>query len=289
MLNFEILAMGPIEPSGLDVRYTPGRLIVRNSCMETLINALWHARVSAFGAQGRAVFDGRLFRLSGFQQADNRLAIDLEDTSYREYIGTAARDFYRLYPQEFLAQPLAVCIALTTADGKLIVEKRRAIDPYRGEYHVIGDFLERDLDFDATGRPDPFGAILREVREEIGITLERGNVVCAGLVRNRLIPHPELCFRAPVPESFDEIAGALHARRADQEIDELVGVDDTPDGLARFILDVHDTIVATGEACLLLHGSHAFGPGWFEETMHALSLRSCVWYNQPSIKITTRR
>jgi hypothetical protein len=273
MLNFEILAMGPYGPSALDVRYTPDSLIVRDACMEAMIDALWHARKAAVAAQGGAVFDGRLFRLGGFRQAGNRLAIELEDTSYREYIGTAARDFYCLYPQEFLAHPLAVCIALVTADAKLIVEKRRVIDPYRGEYHVIGGFLERDMDLDGTGRPDPFGAILREVREEIGVTLERENVVCAGLVRNRLIPHPELCFRASVSESFDEITGALHGRRIDQEIDELVGVDDTPEGLARFIMGVHDTIVATGEACLLLHGSHAFGPGWLEETTRALSLR----------------
>src|SRR5579875_569921 len=143
---------------------------------------------------------------------------------------------------------------------------------YAGRYHVIGGFFERDRDMGA--RPDAFGAMRREIREETGIqTVDIREQYCLGLVYDLALPHAEFCLVTRLRIPLDDV---LHQRTPeDDEIVQLHTLPVSGESLRGFVLAQHGNISTTGEANLLLYGGWKFGDGWFEEIMRSLSsLRS---------------
>jgi 8-oxo-dGTP pyrophosphatase MutT (NUDIX family) len=263
--DFEIIMEGFFSQEDLAISYQAGGGVLSDGRVRAFVEDRWAEKVAEYEGKGKRVFDGKLFRLNRFARKAGMMVLELGDTSYKEYVGTSTRGFYSLHPEHGLANPLAVSIVLTTSDKKLLLERRSNVDALRGRYHVIGGFLERHMDVGAHGVPDPFGAMKREVLEEIGVGLKDENLICTGLVRNLVIRHPEVCFRAAIDQTFDEVVKISTTSHLDGEIDELLGIDDTAEAVARFIALHQEDIVATGKACLLLYGKYRYGNSWFED------------------------
>jgi len=165
---------------------------------------------------------------------------------------------------------LSVCSVVETSDNYILLDKRQGVETYVGRYHVIGGFFERNLDM-AThmAMPDPFAAMRREIREEVGIQeADISTQYCLGVVYDMVMPHGEMCFLTQLTISLDEV---IHQRMPeDDEIKELQTLKVSAQSLRDFLVANHGNISPTGEPNLLLYGSWKFGERWFKDIMECV-------------------
>lgn len=268
-MGFEILTPHLFSRSDLQVTYRPGQGEYRSSEAHRQIDRTWERHLANYAQNGLPAFNGSLFRLTDYALNRGRLLIELGDTTFREYVGTSTEDFYGTYPEAWVANPLAVCIALITGDEKILIERRTTLTRYRAPYHVIGGFMERGKDF-SQGKPDPFAAITREIKEELGLILSPDEPVALGLVRNLRVRHPEIVFFCSLSQSFAEVQEIMGRDAADDEIDHLEYVEDRSDHLSSFLKGRHGIFTPSGEACLLLYGRQRYGEGWYDALLEDL-------------------
>ncbi len=255
--GFEVLAHGIFPRSAVSVEYRPG-CPRREPPAEALIDHAWQTYLRTSFDAGITVYNGALFRLDGFRLTGGRLRLMLSDADFRSCIGTASVEFTSAFPDLPRANPLTVSAVLATTDGKIVVEKRSRVDSRRRAYHVIAGYMERGRD----GRqPHPFDALMREVREELGVELDRARLFATGLVRT--IYGSELCFRGDVALSFDDLLKMQAGPATDSEIETLQALHDSPPAVAGFLAAHPTDLVPSGRACLLLYGREAYGEGWY--------------------------
>lgn len=276
-LEFEILARGLYGPDQLDIIYDPSLRMPTSPEIQAWMGRLWEEKLAIARERGVPLFDAPLFRLvsvetSGQEQSEGPqgpplLRLVLGDTSYKEYVTTRVPEFFRGRAREELGNALSVCSVVETSDGYILLDRRQGVDVYVGRYHVIGGFFERDRDSTAA-RPDPFGAICREIREETGIELwDIREQYCLGVVYDVATPHAELCFLTRLHIALEE---AFERRPEEDEIKQLESLFVTEASLRDFIVKQHGDISATGEPNLLMYGGVRFGEGWWREVMGEL-------------------
>ncbi len=272
MLDFEFLARGCYTPEQLVIDYNPAHRASFTAKMRTEMERVWYDKLTQAKKQDFPLFDGQLFRLIYAEERDDKtLRVKLGDTSYKEYVATRTPEFSRQLTRDELSNPLSVCSVIETLDSYILLEKRQGTDVHDGRLHVIGGFMERGKDT-KDDKPDPFGAMNREMREETGIQ-ERDihEQYCLGMVYDTLVPHPELCFvtRLNIPLT------ALSKRKAeDNEVKELQMLRVTATTLKESLLANHGNISPTGEAALILYGTWKFGAGWFEDVMVSILMQA---------------
>jgi 8-oxo-dGTP pyrophosphatase MutT (NUDIX family) len=233
------------------------------------IDALWQQQLSIAQEQGFPLFDAPLFRLIHVEvSSDGILHLILGDTTYKEYTVTRLPTFARGRKREQLSNPLAVCSVVETRDGFMLYEQRQNAAVHAGRFHVIAGFFERNSDRDEQGRPDPFGAMRREIREETGIqATDIEEQYCLGAVYDVVNPHGELCFLTRLHISLAEV---LTRTPEDDEVKELLSLAVTKESLRDFLVKNHGNISATGEPNLLLYGEWKYGEEWLGEVMGQL-------------------
>ena len=268
MLEFEILAQGYYRPEQLLIDYHPERRMPMTPTIQDWIDRSWQQNLRTAQQKGILLHDAPLFRLVSVRaHPEGTLQLLLGDTSYKEYVTTRVYDFTAHHTREELNNALSVCSVVETSDSYILLDKREGVDTYTGRYHVIGGFIDRTSDVDAHGRPDPFAAILREIREETGIRVEDvSEQICLGIVYDLALPHAELCFltRLHIP-----LATVMHERaQEDQEIRHLQSLPVTAIQLRDFIVQHHGNISPTGEPNMLFYGAHKFGLSWLTEVMN---------------------
>jgi 8-oxo-dGTP pyrophosphatase MutT (NUDIX family) len=271
--DFKILTKESFRQQDVEIIYVAGagNAMPKDCATETLIEESWPAALREAKKRHVNIFNGMLFRLKNMTvTSGNTLRLELGDTNYKEYIATRAERFYRSRQSDALANPLGICIAIGTSEGTIITEKRGKVDVYSGHYHVIGGFMDRSQDF-RNGMPDPFQAIAREVKEEVGLKLESDTIQLVGMVYDLVTPHPEMCFCAESNLSSTEITDIFLNCEKDCEVDNLEYIDASEDKLATFIQSQRSLTSVTGQACLTLYGKHKYGTKWFRKVIDALS------------------
>jgi 8-oxo-dGTP pyrophosphatase MutT (NUDIX family) len=276
-MEFEILARGLYRPEQVVITYDPALRMPVDDAIQGWMDDLWQRKLAIAREKGVRLFDAPLFRLvkvetgvegrgqTGRGQA-SPVHLVLGDTSYKEYVTTREPEFFRGRRREELSNALGVCSVVETSDGYILLDKRQGVDVYAGRYHVIGGFFERGLDMGE--RPDPFAAMLREIREETGIQVgDTREQFCLGVVYDLATPHGELCFLTELNIGMAEVRGRVPE---DDEVKELLALAATAEGLRDFVLSHHGNISATGEPSLLMYGAVRFGEGWFEEVVGRL-------------------
>ena len=268
MLEFEFLVRGCFTPNEIVVNYLPELHLLLADDLRSEMERIWQQKLVQAQQQGFRLFDGKLFRMEEVEQAaDQTLHILLGNTGYKEYVATRTPAFLQQLTRKGVSNALAVCSVIETLDGFILLEQRQGTDGHDGRFHVIGGFMERDLD-SKENIPDPFAAMNREMREETGIRSEDiREQYCLGLVYDTLLPHPELCFvtRLKIP-----LAVASKRKPEDNEVKALRVLRVTAASLKESILANHGNISPTGEAALILYGSWKFGTGWFDEVMRGI-------------------
>lgn len=268
MLEFEILVRGLYRPDQVDVTYDSALRMSSNPAIQEWMDTLWQQKLEDARERGIPLFDAPLFRLVSAEGRPNgRLHLVLGDTGYKEYVTTRVPEFAQQHLREELGNALSVCSVVETKDGYILLDKRQGVDVYVGRYHVIGGFFERHLDM-TTSRPDPFGAICREIREETGIqAADIQEQYCLGVVYDVATPHAEMCFLTELNIGLAEV----YTRTPEEdEIKQLQALKVTKESLHDFIVENHGNISATGEPNLLMYGGLRFGEGWFGEVIYLL-------------------
>jgi len=268
MIEFSIITSGFYRPEQVVMTYDASLRMPTTPQMQAWMDARWQEQLTRARERGTKLFDTPLFRFIETTPEAATLHIVVGDTSYKEYVTTRTQDFAREYPGCEVGNPLAVCSAVETSDGYILLDKRQGVDVYVGRYHVIGGFFERHLDT-VVETPDPFGAMRREIREETGIQAEDiSEQYCLGVVYDLTMPHGEMCFLTRLHISLEEV---LQRTPEEDEIKQLETLQVTAESLREFIVRHHGNISATGEPNLLLYGACKFGEHWFDEVTSNLS------------------
>jgi 8-oxo-dGTP pyrophosphatase MutT (NUDIX family) len=269
VIEFEILARGLYRPAQLVIDYDPTLRMPTTPQLRAWMDRVWEERLAIAREHGARLFDGDIFRfVDASPRADGALHVLVGATGYKEYVATRMPEFARSHDRRELGNALAVCSVIETSDGFILLERRPGTSVYAGRYHVIGGFFERDRDMGE--RPDAFGAIRREIREETGIqAADIREQYCLGLVYDLALSHAEFCFVTLLHITLDEV---LHQRTPeDDEVAQLHTLSMSDEGLREFLLAQHGNISTTGEANLLLYGGWKFGESWFEKVMRSMS------------------
>jgi hypothetical protein len=258
---------GAISTDAINATYRPCFKPRWDGLAQDFISEVWQRYIDTNRHTGISIYNGALLRLDSFGEEGGGIRIDLSDVDFRSYVGTAIPEFRAVFPSLPQANPLAVCIVLTTSDNRIVIERRRHTDTYRQRYHVIGGFVEKEKDMGKEG-PDPVGALRREIVEELGVLLEGVNR-CTGLISTSM--GTELCFSTPLSTTFEGLLRTKSESVTDAEIDDLVSVEDEPDSIVRFLMDHSAEIVSSGRACLLLHCREKYGQECYTEAVRRLS------------------
>jgi len=268
MLQFEFLARGCYTHEQLVIDYNPAHHVSLTTEMRTETERIWTDKLAEAQKNTFPLFDGKLFRLIYAEERDDKtLRIKLGNTSYKEYVATRTPAMAQELTRDGVSNPLSVCSVIETLDGFILLEKRQGTDVHNGRFHVIGGFMERDID-DKEHGPDPFAAMNREIREETGILqTDIREQYCLGMVYDTLVPHPELCFvtRLNIP-----LTTLSKRKPEDNEIKELRMLRVTAASLKESIFANHGNISPTGEAALILYGGWRFGVGLLEDIMRGI-------------------
>src|SRR5436305_7946010 len=269
MLEFEILAHGPYRPDQLNITYNPSLRMPTSPPIQAWMDTLLEQKLAIAREQNIPLFDAPLFRFVEVEaKADGTLHLVLGDTGYKEYVTTRVTEFAQRRKREELGNALSVCSVVETSDGYILLDKRQGVDVYVGRYHVISGFFERDRDSTVSKRPDPFGAIQREIHEETGILQsDIREQFCLGMLYDTATPHAEMCFLTCLTIPLAEVQNRVPE---EDEIKQLETLFVAKDSLRDFLLKNHGNISATGEPNLLMYGSVRFGEKWFEEMLSFL-------------------
>ena len=267
----EVLVTGSISRENLFVIYD-SRAFGYSELEQENITSLWSAALAKNSNKLETIFNGNLFSLHKWRHDNGKLYLELENTCYMNYLATRNKVFRRDFPDAHLANPLAVCSVLLTRDSYIIVEKRSGGDVYSNAFHVIGGFMDRDMDIKNHTTPDPFFSIEREVMEEIFVDISKCNGVLTGFVYDKRTPHPELCFSYPIDFDLAEVLVRLRMASS-KEVGEIIGLSNDEESISKFFLDNLDSTSVTGLGCLLLHGLNAFGNAWYADICGKLQLR----------------
>ena len=227
--------------------------------LEQAITRVWQDALRQACAQGRELFAGPLCRLDEVRVEDGRLHLFLSPTDYREYLGTnhnreEVRHLMGEGESDALANPLAVCAAVRTHDGRLLIGRRsRQTMGHPGWWHVpaghVDDRHVRD------GRVDVVRAMLDEVVEETGVAEEEiQRCVCTGLLRTRDTLKPELTFLVELSCEQADLAGRAH----DDEHTEWYYLPARPEAVRQFLQEHQGDMVPVGRGCLLAYLRAAF-------------------------------
>jgi 8-oxo-dGTP pyrophosphatase MutT (NUDIX family) len=165
---------------------------------------------------------------------------------------------------------LGISSTVMTRDGFLVFGRRGdRVAFHAGHLHTFGGLLEPS-DRNTSGRFDVFGAAIRELVEELGV--RRDEVVeflVTGLVRDRSILQPELLFEANLTLSRAELTARFDPTLPGQEHTGLEFVHDEPEATVAF-LRRSTPVAPVAAAAMLLHGRHAWGADWYEQSCYVL-------------------
>ena len=240
--------------------------------IEECIARTWETELALAREDKRMLYNGDLIRLVEARPAETQLHLELGPTCYRDFLGTNLHHAATLWRsgEQHLANPLGISSTVITRDGFLVFGRRSArVAFHAGHLHTFGGLLEAS-DRDAEGRFDVFMAAIRELNEELGIRKEEiASIVIAGLVRDRSILQPELLFEATLTLSRAELTARFDPTLPDQEHTGLEFVHDDPETIVPFVRR-SAPVAPVALAATLLHGRHAWGTDWYEQTCYVL-------------------
>lgn len=240
--------------------------------IEEAIALTWETELALAREGNRMLYNGDLVRLIAARASPTQLHLDLGPTCYRDFLGTNLHHAATVWRsgERFLADPLGISSTVMTSDGFLVLGRRGSrVMFHAGHLHTFGGLLEPS-DRDADGRLDVFGAVIRELTEELGISKEEiTDINVAGLVRDRIILQPELLFEANLRLSRAELIARFDPESPDQEHTGLEFVHDEPEAMVAF-LRKSSLVTPVAVAAMLLHGRQVWGNDWYEQTCYLL-------------------
>ncbi len=200
------------------------------------------------------LFDGPLVSLTGFAAGTNFLHLDCAVCGYRDLLfANALRENKEHELADQMPRALGISALLQTADEQLVLMHRsHDVGEYPGMIDVPGGHID-PYDLNEQGRADPFHAMRAELLEELGLDAPRlGELLCYGLVENRLCRKPELVFHAHTALTFAQVQTAAQSARDRFEFTRLASVPASPAAITEFLQQRGMECTPSCEGCLRL-------------------------------------
>ena len=188
---------GELIEEWLDERPLPAELTAA-------VDARWDRRLAEARADGQRLFDAPVAHL----ESAEGLRLRLRPARYRHWDFCAGRqaEIEAEHGPGGVCRPLALCAALSSADGQLLLQERSAkVAEGAGLLHVPGGHLEPPR-HRGHGQSAAWRAMGEELREELNLEaadLDEGRLL--GLGENTENGKPELLFRFHCRLSADQI------------------------------------------------------------------------------------
>ena len=187
------------------MRDRPG-VPVLPAALERAIQTDWERRLAAAGRVH--LVDDPLAQLLDFETESDTLVLTLGRSRYAHWLHSSGRAaaVEAEHGRGSASRPLALCAALVTADGRLVVQHRSdRVAEGAGHIHVPGGHLNPDLHLRG-GRPHPTVAMRTELEEELSLgadDLEDGRLI--GFIESAETGKPELLYRWRTILSADRV------------------------------------------------------------------------------------
>ncbi len=261
--SVERLVAGPFARADLDTRFDPAPR-PSNPALDAWIELRWPQLCAAAQRDGRELFDGALLRFVGARvhhgaaaaaPSRRRLDLLLGPGRYRDFAATnldpemLPADRGGVHPWSCFGNALGSSALVATADGQLVLGRRSdRVFGYPGWLHAFGGMLEASDG--SADRIDPFRAIERELREELGIEVaELRTLTLHAIVREPRLHQPELLFHAEIALSFAELEARWRRAESRAEHAALVALPSSP-GAALAALAALPRVSPIARACL---------------------------------------
>lgn len=162
----------------------------------------------------KKLFNGTLYRLSGFKQKHGKLILRLASTNFKELMGTNHLFFFdkknfdylkRLGRKEndclkYFSNGLSVGAVIQTKDDYVLIVKRgKKTESYPSTFYTVAGYVEPKKDKTMED------AVSREIEEEIGLNKDEYKIYFLGLIRNNQTLKPELIYLIKAKKNLAEI------------------------------------------------------------------------------------
>lgn len=273
LLPFDVMAFGRFDRDQLRLLSTT-KVRPTNDSIEALIATEWTRRMREAQATGAVMFNGELLRYVSHRviaggAADDQDVFELAagHTCYRDFVGTNLYNHHRLdeFGWERFSNPIGTTATLVSSDGLICYGRRSQRVAYHASHvHTLGGALEAS-DRTADGSVDPFGSVLRELKEEVNIEpRDLDEFVCVGLIRDKEIHQPELLFEGRLHLTAAELVERWRSADEAGEHVEIVTVRAAPEALVPFMLSC-GPIAPVAIGAMFLYGWGRWGRSWFDD------------------------
>lgn len=244
MIESSILFHGPFRYEDIQLQRVEGTRQYP-PLITALIETTWKAEKAK---QDRFLFNGAIVSLLDVKRVSNALFCTIQETDYQAFVGTNLHHCNDISDKDMMANPIAVCAVLLTADQKLVIGKRSTkLAESSGYYHVPGGTLE----FGDIIHPE--STIRKELEEEFGIIApDLEDITCMALAMNHVMHKPEFLYYAKLKLTADALQTRYLTASDAEEHTEICYIQS--DALPKFIQTHPMTVI--GKAALLL---------WFEK------------------------
>lgn len=253
-----IQACGRFPPAQVRVTFDPMPRPTTPE-LDAAIGAEWDRQVALAAGTQRVLFNGEMLRYVSHRATESTFEMSVGPTCYRDFVGT------NLYGQAWLdrvgwqcfSNAVGTTATLVTADSLICYGRRsQRVAFHAGHVHTFGGALELS-DRKPDGTVDVFAALLRELREELGIGPgDLDDLTCVGLIRDKEIFQPELLFEARVKLTAVMLKERWKTAESADEHDEIVTLQDKPEAILPFIRSCK-LIAPVAIGALLIHGQIA--------------------------------
>lgn len=159
------------------------------SAMQRQIEAYWESLPKDF------IYNGALARLAGWRLQDGTATFTLQMSDYRTLLfsNRYVEQIRRNWGDACLSRALGISALLKSADGRLLfIERSTAVGEFPGALDVFGGHIDPP----ATGTPDVFAAMAKELQEEAGLRRSDYDLMLIGMIESTPNRKPELIFCA---------------------------------------------------------------------------------------------
>ncbi len=272
-LPFEVLAFGRFMNAQLKVARCEEKRPT-NEAIESLIESQWQRRLRDAQAAGTVLFDGRLLRYvshrvvpGGAAGESDLFELTVGPTCYRDFVGTNLYNNHRVgeFGWERFANPIGTTATLISSDGFICYGRRsQRVAFHASHIHTLGGALE-ESDRADDGSVDPFGSVLRELKEEVNVDpADLDDFACVGLIRDKEIRQPELLFEGKTKLTAAEVKARWRTADGADDHDEIVTIPAEPARLVPFMKSC-GPIAPVAIGSLFLYGWGRWGRAWFDE------------------------
>lgn len=225
-LLYNVLLQGEFRSGDIVVRLS-NKKPLQNEITNKSVEQLWTDMVKGRKSVGKKTWDSPVFSLLKYAQNNNKLYLDVGETSFKYLQGTNATYWLLgdIFGKEYLANGLLVQTMVFDKDGKCVFGKRSS--GVKKEYQPIVIFGGTMDKTNETGKEikngnNPFVAIKIELEEELGVTpAEIEDIYIKYLVEDRKY-YPIFYFYTILNIGFNDLCAKFEKSGDKDEHSELI-------------------------------------------------------------------